>query len=105
MSGCLTKEEQKKTPNAASESRQITNREKIKTCESGSQMGKQKEKIYIEKEQNKLSAGGGIIRRMLLKTEHTRHNRSVNDHECTDLGNAARTPVRTLIRGSPLLQV
>lgn len=68
-------------------------------------MGKQKEKIYMEKERNKPSAGGGIIRRMLLKTEHTRHNRNVNDHECIDLGNAAQKPVRTHIRGSPLLQV
>lgn len=36
----------KKTPKTVSESRQITNREKIKTCEFGSQMGKQKENIY-----------------------------------------------------------
>lgn len=93
-----------KKPNIISESRQI-NREKIKTCESGSQMGKQKEKICTEKERNKRSAGGGIIRRMLLKTEHARHSRNFNDHQCIDLGNAAQKPARTHIRGSPLLQV
>lgn len=60
-------------------------------------MGKLKEKIYMEKERNKLSAGGGIIRRMLLKTERMRYNRNVNDHECVDLGNAAQMAVRFLL--------
>lgn len=63
-----------------------------------------REDMYGKRTKQKVSRSG-IIRRMLLKTEHTRHSRNFNDHQCIDLGNAAQKPVRTHIRGSPLLQV